>query len=155
MKPSRQFVGGGLEMATPVLKLSFRLPRKDRGHASTAVYVKYIACHSAERDRFGHPLFGPDPVNPPDINAVRRSVKVHRGPIWRLILSLREDDALRWGYVSRQDWEDLVRDAMLLIVQAMGLNQMRVRWVAALHRPPGHSHVHVVLWEDPPLDSAA
>ncbi|BDG59782.1 MobP3 family relaxase [Caldinitratiruptor microaerophilus] len=136
-------------MAIPVAKLSFREPGPTIG-ARNAAHVYYIATHGADGGRVGRALFGPDPQRPPDRVEVQRAVRDHTGPVWRLVLSLREDDALRWGYQARADWERLARLAVPQIAARMGLDPGAVRWAAALHRAPGHPHLHVVLWEDPP-----
>lgn len=137
-------------MAIPVAKIAFRLPTPD-GLGSSAGHVRYIATHKPVRDEDRRPLFGPDPTNPPRTAATQREVLAHTGPTCRFVLSLREDDAIRWGYVSRQDWEAVVRDAMPRIAREMGLDVARIRWVAAYHQDPGHYHCHVLLWESPPI----
>lgn len=136
-------------MAIPVAKLSFREPGPTIG-SRNAAHVYYIATHGADGGHVDRALFGPDPKQPPDRIEVQRAVRDHTGPVWRLVLSLREDDALRWGYQTRGDWERLARLAVPQIAARMGLSPGAVRWTAALHRAPGHPHLHVVLWEDPP-----
>lgn len=136
-------------MAIPVAKISFRPPTV-AGRGSNAGHVRYIATHRPERDAAGRPLFGPDPQNPPLTRATQQEVESHSGPVWRMVLSLREDDAIRWRYTGRQDWEALVRDALPRMAREMGLDPSGIRWVAAFHREPGHPHAHVMLWEVPP-----
>lgn len=83
---------------------------------------------------------------------VTREVRNRKhGVSWRLVISLREEDALKMGYNSQEKWEELVRRYMAQYSRVLGLKEEHVRWVAAHHREPGHPHCHVLVW----LDDAA
>lgn len=111
---------------------------------TAAGHVKY----AAERPGSSG-LFGPDAESPPDWREVARELAHHDLPTWRMIISLREDDAVKLDLTERRDWETAVRRAMEGVVRSMHLDLGRARWVAAYHATQGHPHVHIVVWESP------
>lgn len=91
-------------------------------------------------------LFGSDSEHRPDLEATMAELRHSAGPSWRLILSLREDDAQSLGYVGLPAWQDLVRRVMPGYTKALGIAESDMRWAAAHHPEPGHPHAHVVVW---------
>ncbi|GBF35417.1 hypothetical protein DCCM_4544 [Desulfocucumis palustris] len=110
-----------------------------------AKHVKY----ASERPR-SHGLFGRDEKNVPDLEAVQNELWRHKGIVWRAVLSLREDDAIRMGYDNRKAWEDALRASVPEAAGKMGISEENLRWVAAFHAEPGHPHCHLVFWEAKP-----
>jgi|GEM_PF-583851 len=110
-----------------------------------AKHVKY----TAERPR-SHGLFGPDMEKVPELEAVQSELWSHKGIVWRAVLSLREDDAVRMGYANRKAWEDALRASVPEAAGKMGISESNLRWVAAFHAEPGHPHCHLVFWETEP-----
>lgn len=90
-------------------------------------------------------LFGPDPNRPPLLAEAMKEVGNRgTGPSWRLVLSLREDDARELGITSLAAWQDLTRRSMAQFAKATGIEHLK--WVAAHHPEQGHPHVHVIAW---------
>lgn len=100
-----------------------------------------------------HGLFGQDPDVKPDMKAVQRELKEHNGIVWRAILSLREDDAIKLGYTSKRDWEKMLRATVMDAAHKMKIGPTNLRWVAAFHEEKGHPHVHLMFWEKEPKRS--
>lgn len=111
---------------------------------SAAAHVEY----AAERPGSSG-LFGPDPNKPPDWREVARELGQHPLPTWRVIVSLREEDAIQLGMTQRKDWEPAIREGARKAIEAMHLDPGRARWVAAFHEKQGHPHCHLVVWEEP------
>ena len=86
----------------------------------------------------------------PDLGEIQKELKNHNGIVWRMVLSLKEDDAIRLGYTTRESWEKVLRAALPEAAAKMGITESNLRWVAAFHQTKGHPHVHVVLWEKEP-----
>lgn len=152
-----------------ILKISFKQPGGDNGHKNAA-HIRYIGTRSGvvmetsqkeliepgsseqyvqyidERPN-SHGLFGQDSDKIPDPTEVQNELKNHDGIVWRMVLSLREDDAIRLGYTDRADWETMLRATVIDAAGKMGIGATNVRWVAAFHQEQGHPHVHLVLWE--------
>ena len=86
----------------------------------------------------------------PDLRQVQNELLEHRGVVWRMVLSLTEEDAKRLDFVDRKSWEVALRASMPDAAAAMGIGETNLRWVAAFHQEQGHPHVHVIMWEDEP-----
>ncbi|ABY93724.1 hypothetical protein Teth39_0051 [Thermoanaerobacter pseudethanolicus ATCC 33223] len=86
----------------------------------------------------------------PDLGEVQKELKNHNGIVWRMVLSLKEDDAVRLGYTTRESWEKVLRAALPEAAAKMGIPESNLRWAAAFHQTKGHPHVHVILWEKEP-----
>ncbi|WP_338832855.1 hypothetical protein MHLNE_16050 [Moorella humiferrea] len=128
-------------------------PGADRGElepekedpGTAAGHVKY----AGERPG-SHGLFGPEEGVTPDLKATQEELKNHKGIVWRAVLSLREDDALRLGYTTRKAWETMLRATVAEAAAKMGIREENLRWVAAFHTAQGHPHVHLMWWEKKP-----
>jgi hypothetical protein len=125
-------------------------PGADRGELEAeeldaAGHVKY----AAERPR-SHGLFGPDEEQVPVLEKVQDELRRHEGIVWRAVVSLREDDAQRLGYLTREAWERALRTSVSEVAHAMGIRESNLRWVAAFHAEAGHPHVHLLFWEAAP-----
>jgi len=99
-----------------------------------------------------HGLFSPESETP-DLKEVQRELKNHEGIVWRMVLSLKEEDAGRLGYTTREAWEKALRATMPEAAAKMGIRESNLKWVAAFHQAQGHPHVHVVVWEKTPQRS--
>ncbi|MBS3937219.1 MAG: hypothetical protein KGZ50_01430 [Peptococcaceae bacterium] len=98
-----------------------------------------------ERPR-SHGLFGQDEAIP-DITSVAQELKQHNSIVWRGILSLREDDAIKYGHTNRSKWEQTLRATLPDLGHKMGISSEHFRWFAAFHKEAGHPHVHLVFWD--------
>ncbi len=98
-----------------------------------------------ERPR-SHGLFGQDEAIP-DITSVAQELKQHNSIVWRGILSLREDDAIKYGHTNRSKWEQTLRATLPDLGHKMGIPTENFRWFAAFHKEAGHPHVHIIFWD--------
>jgi hypothetical protein len=111
-------------------------------------YSSYIA----EREG-SHGLFGADQDKILNLKDVKKELLEHKGIVWRAILSLKEEDAVRIGYENREAWEKLLRSQINTAAEKMGIARSNLQWVAAFHEAKGHPHVHVMFWEKNPQRS--
>ncbi|MGG4456896.1 MobP3 family relaxase [Brevibacillus porteri] len=95
-----------------------------------------------------HGLFGPNEDT--NIMDVKKELGGHNGIVWRMIVSLREDDACRLDMTSRRQWEQKMRASIPDVADKMGIPLSNLRWCAAFHNEPGHPHVHLMIWEKEP-----
>jgi hypothetical protein len=105
------------------------------------IYFRYLN----ERPR-SHGLFT-QMEGEPDMDSVVQEIRGHNGIVWRSILSLREDDAVRYGYTNRRKWEETLRATLPELAYKMGIKTEDFRWFAAFHKEEGHPHVHIVFWD--------
>lgn len=136
--------------------------QKDKGHISyiesrpgvEKVKVDADAAHVQYADSRPRStgLFGPNPNKVILKEDVIREIDCKKKKCsWRIIISLREEDARNLGYVERKDWEDLTRRNMQQFARAIGMEYEDIKWAAAYHPEQGHPHVHVQAW---PSDEA-
>ncbi|MCR3922017.1 MAG: relaxase MobL [Firmicutes bacterium] len=108
-------------------------------------YVEYINARPGS-----HGLFGESTEKEMDIDLVQEELRNHNGLVWRMILSLREDDAVRLGYCNREAWEKVLQSQIKTAAEKMGIERTNLNWCAAFHEAKGHPHTHVVFWEKNP-----
>lgn len=147
------------------MKMRFYLPQGVNNHKNAA-HAKYItdkAVPNAENNILNEPsihaqymsqrggntgLFGSNENE--NIKDLQKELRKHDGVVWRVILSLREDDAKKLGHNSKEDWERIVRLSAPEAAKKMGIKEPNLRWAAAFHNEPGHPHVHLMIWEKEP-----
>ena len=115
--------------------------RLDVAREADEAHVGYMAFRPRS-----HGLFDAEPGHVPDADAVRAEVRATQGPTWRLVISLREDDARQLGYTDLAGWQELTRRYMTKYAQALGIEKDNLRYVAAHHPEQGHPHVHALVW---------
>lgn len=111
--------------------------------ASNELYLKYIH----ERPR-SNGLFGN--VDTSDIVKLANHVadETAKGKcIYRGIISLDEEDAVRLGYNEKSNWEDLINRVMPDIAKEFGIPFSRLNFCAAVHMEQSHPHCHYMLWD--------
>ncbi len=116
---------------------------KDEDELDLEKYLNYIS------DRPGsHGLFSQN--DNPNLKAIKEELAEHRGVVWRVVLSLTENDAKKLGYSNREAWETALRATVPEAMSKMRIGETNLRWVAAFHNEKDHPHVHLVCWENKP-----
>jgi len=130
---------------------------REQGDDEAAIHARYMSARPGSQG-----LFGPDSRRPPDQTDVLREIRSHRGPVWRIIVSVHEDDvrAMGGGLYHRAAWEDAVRGVLPRMAHEMGIAVGDLRWATAMHRKVGPEviaagktptcHVHILLWSKDP-----
>ncbi len=84
----------------------------------------------------------------------KREIAAHtQAPVFRLIISVGEEDALSMdnGLTTKAGWEKAITTAMPAAIRAMHLDPAKVEWTAAAHRRQhggeNNPHVHLLIWE--------
>lgn len=129
-------------------------------HPKTAVsnreHIRYIATRSGvvANHGMGHGLFGSafgmEPGDIADLKAFQRKVKEvseRDTVLFRCVVSLHEDDAIRKGFDQRQAWEQAITAQLGGIAEAMRIPVDRLEWCAAVHMDKDHPHTHLIYWE--------
>jgi hypothetical protein len=112
-------------------------------NSSDTNYVKYID----ERPQ-SHGLF--DELGIADPEAIQEEISNVNSYVWRGIVSLKEEDAIRLGYLKKDQWQDMLRKKMPDMAKEMGIPISNLRWVSAIHMEKGHPHAHIMIWEKEP-----
>lgn len=95
-------------------------------------------------------LFGGDGIANPDqmIRAIEFA-RANKGPIWELIISVTEDDCMRYG-IGKNEFEVFLRANLVKCLMKLGLSSIII-WCAVVHKAVAnsrekHPHVHVLFW---------
>jgi len=148
-------------LAPFVMKLKFYLPNNENQQKNVA-NLRYITRSGAidqgeiEPEEVIHAqymgerpgslgLFGPN--GPADMELTKDALRQHEGIVWRMIVSLREDEAVRINHIDRAKWEESLQNSFEEMGEKLGIPQSNVRWVAAYHPEPGHPHCHCIFWD--------
>ena len=101
-----------------------------------------------------HGLFGVvDGKKAEDIKSIKElsqyvEAKTQAGTIvYRSIISLAEDNAMRLGYDDPERFRELVRARLPDICEKMNIPIHNLEYTAAIHRDKGHPHVHLMFWD--------
>ena len=112
--------------------------------ASAAIHAQY----AGEREgSLGY--FGPMADHPQE---AQQTILHAQGPVWRMIASVGEEDALNMGgaLITKAGWETATQPVVAKMITELGLDPPKVQWIAAVHRHQHHEnnpHVHLLLWE--------
>lgn len=122
---------------------SSRFQRLDNDEVANLRYI-----HQRPRS---HGLFGnlPD-AEIDDLDGLcKKMYKIsNRTPVYNIILSLKEEDAIPLGYDKKQAWADLLHASMPDVAQSLGIPITQLSWVAAYHQEKGHPHIHGQFWRN-------
>ncbi|HBQ26671.1 MAG TPA: hypothetical protein DD791_09800 [Syntrophomonas sp.] len=107
------------------------------------IYAQYI--HERPRSQG---LFSRD--GPADFDATKDAISAHEGIVWRAVISLREDEAVRINHIDQSKWMESIQSSFPKIAEQLGIAESNLEWVAAYHPEPGHPHCHIMFWEKEP-----
>lgn len=141
----KQALGSGVHHVDYMLsKEKVELLVEDRTTLESAVvHAKYADEREGSLGSFGS-------VSQPE---ARKQIGHAQGPVWRLIVSVGEVDALAMGngLTTKSGWQAATQEAMPNLVRSMGLDPEKVEWIAAAHRKQAkgehNPHIHLLLWE--------
>lgn len=88
-----------------------------------------------------------------NIQELREELKNSESIVYRIIVSLREDEAIRIDHTKLENWQDTIRKSMPVIGEKMGITESNLKWAAAYHAKEGHPHAHILMWEKNPQRS--
>lgn len=112
--------------------------------AKNVNHINYIHERSGS-----HGLVSSDEQSP-NIDALKDEMRNHKGVVWRVVLSLTEEDAKRLDYMSSDRWKTALQATVPEAAAQLGIGETNLRWEAAFHEEGGHPHVHLVMWEKIP-----
>lgn len=88
-----------------------------------------------------------------DAHGAQKSILQAQGPVWRVIVSVGEADALAMGgaLLTQAGWEQAADKVVPQMIKQLGLDPTKAQWIAAAHRFQQHEqnpHLHLLLWEE-------
>ncbi len=120
------------------------------------LYIQYIATRKGvATDGQAHGLFGrltdmKEMGDIEDLQLTRGYVEnlVHnKKTVYNAVLSLKEEDAIDKGLITKSDWGELVDKHINDIARTMGIQPRTLEWVGAVHMEKDHPHVHIMYWD--------
>lgn len=112
---------------------------------SAAIHAKYAGERAGSMGYFGSMAGDP--------KAAQASILAAQGPVWRVIASVGEQDALSMGgdLTTKEGWDRASQPAVEKMIKELGLDPAKVAWIAAAHRHQKHEnnpHIHLLIWEE-------
>ncbi len=111
---------------------------------SAAIHAKYAGEREGSMGYFGSMAHDP--------KAAEQSILAAKGPVWRVIASVGEADALAMGggLTTKGGWSKAANAVVPQMIAQLGLDPAKVQWIAAAHRRQKHEnnpHIHLLVWE--------
>lgn len=109
---------------------------------SAAVHARYAGERDGSLGYFGT-------VTAPKAQS---QIRAAGGPVWRVIVSVGEGDALAMGgaLTTKAGWSAAAHTAVPEMLRRLGLDPVRTEWIGAVHRYQRHEanpHIHLLFWE--------
>ena len=118
------------------------------------LHVDYIATRKGvDKSANTHGLFGnilgTDNVEILELEDIKKYIQGKSNEnidIFKTVISLREEDAMQYGFLNQKAWKNLLQERSFEIARAFKIPINDMEWVAAFHAKKGQPHCHLVVW---------
>ena len=118
------------------------------------LHVDYIATRKGvDKSANTHGLFGnilgTDNVEILELEDIKKYIQGKSNEnidIFKTVISLREEDAMQYGFLNQKAWKNLLQERTFEIARAFKIPINDMEWVAAFHAKKGQPHCHLVVW---------
>ncbi len=118
------------------------------------LHVDYIATRKGvDKSINAHGLFGnilgTDNVEILGLEDIKKYIQGKSNEnidIFKTVISLREEDAMQYGFLNQKAWKNLLQERTFEIARAFKIPINDMEWVAAFHAKKGQPHCHLVVW---------
>ncbi|MCY0884980.1 MAG: hypothetical protein OWV35_03745, partial [Firmicutes bacterium] len=109
---------------------------------SAAIHARYVGERAGSLGYFGTV----------DAATAQAQIRAAQGPVWRVICSVGEADALAMGgaLTTKTGWQAAAETAVPAMIRRLGLDPAHTAWIAAVHRyqrQERNPHIHLLFWE--------
>lgn len=130
-----------------------RLSNKQRATVIKS-HINYIGRTEGAENNGEHSLFG-TLNNNENVYRMKKSDilayikdKVSSGAyVNKTVISLTGEDSEKYGYTTRDDWENLIRANIKIIADEYNIKLENLDWVASFHTEEEHPHIHLVFYD--------
>lgn len=130
-----------------------RLSNKQRATVIKS-HVNYIGRTEGAENNGEHSLFG-TLNNNENVYGMKKSDilayikdKVSSGAyVYKTVISLTGEDSEKYGYTTKDDWENLIRANIKLIADEYNIKPENLDWIASFHTEEEHPHIHLVFYD--------
>lgn len=142
-------------MAKVISKLRAYSPNKKDTPTGNIKHLYYIATRkNAVINEYGSSIFGyynygnlkPD-IQKKEVARYIKTISEEKNNVYRGIVSLREDDAIRLGYTNRKQWEIMIQKNIQEIAKVMNIPFSRLEYCGVAHLKKGNPHLHYMFWD--------
>ena len=142
-------------MAKVISKLRVYSPNKRDTPTGNIKHLYYIATRkNAVINEYGSSIFGyynyknlePD-IQKKEVAKYIKAISQEKNNVYRGIISLREDDAIRLGYTNRKQWETMIQKNIQEIAKVMNIPFSRLEYCGVVHLKKGNPHLHYMFWD--------
>ena len=118
------------------------------------LHTDYIATRSGVDTGFEiHGLFGSildtDDVELLELVRIKKYVQEiskNNIDIFKTVISLKNEDAIEYGYFNKKAWKEMLELRMPEIARAFKIPLNDLEWVAAFHAKKDKPHCHLIVW---------
>lgn len=118
------------------------------------LHVDYIATRSGvDIGNNIHGLFGnilnTDEVEMLELEVIEKYVQEVSNKnidIFKTVISLKEEDAMQYGIINKENWKELIEERILEISKGFKIPINDMEWVASFHAKKGQPHCHLIVW---------
>lgn len=114
-------------------------------------YLDYIANRPRVERLDSHGLFTAGDA-PLVLSQVADEVSSHTGNVWTPIISLRREDAGKFGFENAAAWKALLSSKAMELAENLKIHPDHLKWYAAFHNESHHPHVHMVCYSTDPQE---
>lgn len=126
----------------------------DNGDFQQGIYLNYINERKGSSGCFSD--------QGKDVDKLIRQLKSHEGAVWIPIVSLKEEEARKFGLESEALWMEKARELAEAYRIELGIDPGNYKWIAAFHskseaeqNPASDAgcqpHLHFMIWEETPF----
>ena len=142
-------------MAKVISKLRVYSPNKRDTPTGNIKHLYYIATRkNAVINEYGSAIFGyynyknlePD-IQKKEVAKYIKAISQEKNNVYRGIISLREDDAIRLGYTNRKQWETMIQKNIQEIAKVVNIPFSRLEYCGVVHLKKGNPHLHYMFWD--------
>lgn len=142
-------------MTKVISKLRAYSPNKKDTPTGNIKHLYYIATRTnAVTNEYGSSIFGyynyknlqPD-IQKKEVARYIKSISKAKNNVYRGIISLREDDAIRLGYDNRKKWEIMIKKNIQEIANVVNIPFSRLEYCGVVHLKKGNPHLHYMFWD--------
>ncbi|MEG0050190.1 MAG: MobP3 family relaxase, partial [Clostridia bacterium] len=114
-------------------------------------YLDYIANRPRVEKFDSHGLFtsGNEPLV---LAQVAREVSEHSGNVWIPIISLRREDAEKFGFENATAWKALLSSKAMELAESLKIHPDHLKWYGAFHNESHHPHIHMICYSTEPRE---
>lgn len=124
------------------------------------LHLKYIATRiGAALNKNAHGMFGYiyepekkklldcDELKLEDISKRVGNMSKEGIDVFKTVISLKEEDAIEYGYTTRSAWKGLLELKINTIAKEYKIPVTDLEWTASYHAEAGHLHCHLLFWD--------